>query len=412
MDKMVAKSIDQIRMDFPILHREVNGKTLTYLDNAATSQKPTAVMEAMDRYYRKNNSNVHRGVHTLSEEATSAYEHSRLRIGRFINSPSEKQIVITRGTTEAINLVANSWGRVNLSPGDEVLITEMEHHSNIVPWQLLRDQIGFTLRYIPITMQGELDLSNIDELINERTKLVAFVHISNVLGTINPVAELVSRAHAVGAKVVLDAAQSVPHIPVDVQALDVDFMTFSGHKMCGPTGVGVLYGKRDLLEAMPPWMGGGDMIREVKMEASKWNTLPYKFEAGTPAIAEVVGLGAAVDYLSSVGMENVAAHDHELVSYTFERLSAVEGLRILGPRPERRSSLVSFTFADIHPHDLSAVLDKDGVAIRAGHHCAQPIHDKFGVTGSARASMYLYNTIEEVDRLVESLDRAVELFAW
>lgn len=407
-----TKSIERIRADFPVLVREVGGKPLVYLDNAATSQKPAAVIQAMDDYYRLHNSNVHRGVHTLSEEATASYEAARLRIGRFINAPSEKQIVITSGTTESINLVANAWGRANLGPGDEVLITEMEHHSNIVPWQLLRDQLGFTLRYIPITLEGELDLSAIDELINERTRLVSFVHVSNVLGTINPVQELMTRAHAVGAKVLLDGAQSVPHMTVDVQALDVDFLAFSGHKMCGPTGVGVLYAKRELLEAMPPWLGGGEMIREVKMSGSKWNTVPYKFEAGTPAIAEVIGLGAAVDYLSSVGMDAIAAHDRELVEYAWERMSDVEGLQILGPQPDRRSSLISFTFADIHPHDLSAVLDGDGVAVRAGHHCAQPIHDRFGITGSARASMYLYNTTEEIDKLVDGLEQAVQLFAW
>ncbi|MFN2202410.1 MAG: cysteine desulfurase [Caldilineaceae bacterium] len=407
-----TRSLEQIRSDFPILAREVDGHPLAYLDNAATSQKPAVVIAAMDDYYRRFNSNVHRGVHTLSEEATAAYEASRLRVGRFINSPSDKQIVFTSGTTESINLVANSWGRANLGPGDEVLITEMEHHSNIVPWQILRDQVGFTLRYIPITLEGELDLSEIDELINEHTKLVSFVHVSNVLGTINPAAKLTDLAHSVGAKVLLDGAQSVPHMPVDVQALDVDFLAFSGHKMCGPTGVGVLYGKRELLEEMPPWMGGGEMIREVKMSGSKWNTVPYKFEAGTPAIAEVIGLGAAVDYLSELGMETVVVHDRELVTYAWEQLSRVEGLRILGPAPERRSSLISFTFADIHPHDLSAVLDKDGVAVRAGHHCAQPIHDRFGVTGSARASMYFYNTTNEIDQLVKGLDKALELFAW
>ena len=404
------KQMQTIRTDFPILTREIDGKPLAYLDNAATSQKPLAVIQAMDEYYRRYNSNVHRGVHTLSEEATTRYEQARLRVARFINAPSEKQIVITKGTTESINLVANSWGRTNLGPGDEVLISEMEHHSNIVPWQILQQQLGFTLRYIPITLGGELDLGDIDSLINERTKLVAFVHVSNVLGTINPVAELVARARAVGAKVLLDGAQSVPHMPVDVQALDVDFLAFSGHKMCGPTGVGILYGKRELLEAMPPWMGGGEMIREVKMSGSKWNTTPYKFEAGTPAIAEMIGLGAAVDYLDSVGMERIEARDQELVAYAWDRLSRVEGLQILGP--ERRSSLIAFTFAGIHPHDLSAVLDKDGVAVRAGHHCAQPIHDRFGIAGSARASMYFYNTEREIDVLVDGLEKAEELFAW
>jgi cysteine desulfurase/selenocysteine lyase len=293
-----------------------------------------------------------------------------------------------------------------------VLITEMEHHSNIVPWQILRDQIGFTLRYIPLADDGTLDLSSLDTLLTERTKLLSFMHVSNVLGTVNPVEKLVAAARAVGAKVLVDGAQSVPHMPVDVQALDVDFLAFSSHKMCGPTGVGVLYGKRDLLEAMPPWMGGGDMIREVKMEGSKWNTLPYKFEAGTPAIAEVIGLGAAVEYLNNVGMEWIRAHEVALVAYAYERLNRVEGLRILGPEPEQRSGLVSFTLGDVHPHDLAAILDRDGIAVRAGHHCAQPVHDHFGIAASARASFYLYNTTAEVDLLAESLGKAAEIFAF
>ncbi len=289
----VTDRAEELKREFPILARRIGDKRLVYLDNAATSQKPEAVLQAMDDYYRLYNANVHRGVHTLSEEATALYEQARVRIARLLHAPSEKQIVFTRGTTESINLVANAWGRANLKPGDEVLITEMEHHSNIVPWQILRDQIGFTLRYIPLGLDGLLDVSDLDSLINERTKLVSFIHVSNVLGTINPAAELIAAAHAVGAKVLLDGAQSVPHMPVDVQALDVDFLAFSGHKMCGPTGSGALYAKRELLEAMPPWMGGGDMIREVKMSASKWNAVPYKFEAGTPSIAEAVGLGAA-----------------------------------------------------------------------------------------------------------------------
>jgi cysteine desulfurase/selenocysteine lyase len=401
--------IAEIRRDFPILARQVGDKALVYLDNAASSQKPEAVLRAMDEYYRRYNANVHRGVHTLSEEATAAYEGARLKVARLIHAPSDKQIIFTRGTTEGINLVAHTWGRANLGPGDEVLITEMEHHSNIVPWQILRDQLGFTLRYIPITDGGELDLSQLDSLLTERTKLLSFVHVSNVLGTVNPVHELVAAARAVGAKVLLDGAQSVPHMPVDVQALDVDFMVFSSHKMCGPTGIGVLYGKRDLLEAMPPWQGGGDMIREVRMSESKWNSLPYKFEAGTPAIAEAVGLGAAVDYLSSVGMEWIHAQEQALVQYAYQRLSQIEGLRIIGP--EQRAGLVAFTFNDIHPHDLSASLDQDGVAIRAGHHCAMPIHDRLGVVASARASFYFYNTPDEIDQLCASLEKASEIFS-
>lgn len=399
-----------IRRDFPILQRKIGDRPLVYLDNGASSQKPEAVLQAMDHYYRTTHANVHRGVHTLSEEATALYEGARQKVARFINAPTDKQIVFTRGTTEAINLVANTWGRANLGPGDEVLITEMEHHSNIVPWQMAAEHYGFTLRYVPITPGGLLDLDTLDALLTERTRLFAFIHVSNVLGTVNPVAALVERAHAVGAKVLLDGAQSVPHMPVDVQALDVDFLAFSGHKMCGPTGVGVLYGRRELLEAMPPWQGGGDMIREVRMSGSQWNTVPYKFEAGTPAIAEVIGLGAAVDYLTSVDMEWIQRHDHALIEYAWSRLSDVEGLRILGPGPDQRSGLVAFTLGDVHPHDLSAILDREGVAIRAGHHCAQPLHDKLGIVASARASVYLYNTLEEIDVLVHGLERANEIF--
>ncbi|MBP7964283.1 MAG: cysteine desulfurase [Caldilineaceae bacterium] len=404
--------VARIRQDFPILQRQIRGKPLVYLDNAASSQKPESVIRAMDDYYRQTNANVHRGVHTLSEEATTLYENARLRIARFINAPSDKQVIFTRNTTESINLVAFSWGRANLGPGDEVLITEMEHHSNIVPWQILRDQLGFTLRYIPLADDGTLDLTDLEALINARTKLVAFVHMSNVLGVINPVKTLVDAAHAVGAKVLIDGAQSVPHMPVDVQALDADFFAFSSHKMCGPTGMGVLYGKRAILEAMPPFMGGGDMIREVKMSGSQWNTLPYKFEAGTPSIAEGIGLGAAVDYLAEVGMEWVWAHEREITRYAYERMAQVEGLRILGPGPEQRGGLVAFTLNDIHPHDLSAVLDGSGIAIRAGHHCAQPIHDRLGIVASARASFYLYNTFEEVDQLIVGLEQASEIFAF
>lgn len=400
--------IERIRQEFPILARQVGEKQLVYLDNAATSQKPESVLRAMDDYYRRYNANVHRGVHKLSEEATSAYEQARLKVSRFIHAPSDKQIIFTRGTTESINLVAQTWGRANLAPGDEVLITEMEHHSNIVPWQILRDQLGFTLRYIPLTDGGELDLSQLDTLLTPRTKLVSFVHASNVVGTVNPVQELVAAARAVGAKVLLDGAQSVPHMLVDVQALNVDFLAFSSHKMCGPTGLGVLYGKRDLLEQMPPWQGGGDMIREVKMSQSKWNTLPYKFEAGTPAIAEAIGLGAAVDYLTNLGMEWVHAQEQALVHYAYARLSEIEGLHIVGP--EQRGGLVAFTFNDIHPHDLSAILDQDGIAVRAGHHCAMPIHDRLGIVATTRASFYFYNTPDEVDQLCAGLEKATEIF--
>jgi cysteine desulfurase / selenocysteine lyase len=408
---IMQESMQAIRADFPILQRKIGQKPLVYLDNAATSQKPEAVLRAMDDYYRQHNANVHRGVHTLSEEATALYEGTRGKIARLINAPHERQIVFTRGTTEGINLVVNTWGRANLRPGDEVLITEMEHHSNIVPWQILQGQLGFTLRYIPLTEQGLLDLEQLPTLLSERTKLLSVVHASNAVGTINPVAELAQAAHAVGARILVDGAQSVPHMPVDVQALDVDFLVFSSHKMCGPTGVGVLYGKRELLEAMPPFLGGGDMIREVKLSGSQWNTVPHKFEAGTPSIAEVIGLGAAVDYLSDIGMAWVRAHEQELTQYAYERLSEVEGLQILGPGPTQRGGLIAFTLGDVHPHDLSAILDGEGIAIRAGHHCAQPTHDRFGIVASARASFYLYNTVDEVDRLCGALVKAQEIFA-
>lgn len=411
-DIVNKKRIEEIRNDFPILARKVHDKQLIYLDNAASSQKPESVIRTMDDFYRQTNSNVHRGVHTLSEEATTMYENARLRISRFINSPDDKQVIFTSGTTQGINLVAQTWGRANLGPGDEVLITEMEHHSNIVPWQMLRDSQGFTLRYIPVTNNGELDLANIDELINDSTALVCVVHASNVVGTVNPVELLIEKAHAVGAKVLLDGAQSVPHMHIDVQAMDADFFVFSGHKMCGPTGIGVLYGKRELLEAMPPFMGGGDMIREVRMDGSTWNTLPYKFEAGTPAIAEAIGLGAAVDYLNEVGMDWVHAHEQMLTAYAYDKLGQVEGLRVLGPEPSQRGGLIAFTIDEIHPHDLSAVLDNDAIAIRAGHHCAQPLHDRYGIPASARASFYLYNTTDEIDILAASLEKAAEIFAF
>ncbi len=401
-----------IRQDFPILQRTVaSGAPLVYLDNAASSQKPVAVIQAMDDYYRRYNANVHRGVHTLSEEATAAFEGAREKVARFIHAPHSRQVIFTRGATESINLVAHTWGRANLRPGDEVLITEMEHHANIVPWQILRDQLGFTLRYVPVTDQGLLDLDALDDLLTERTKLFGFVHASNVVGTINPVQYLVARARAVGATVLIDGAQSVPHMAVDVQALDADFFAFSSHKLCGPTGIGVLYGKRDLLEAMPPFMGGGDMIREVTMAGSKWNSLPYKFEAGTPAIAEGIGLGAAVDYLESVGMDWVRAHEQEITRYAYARMSEVEGLRILGPGPEQRGGLIAFTLEGVHPHDIAALLDRSGVAVRAGHHCAAPLHARYGIPASARASFYLYNTAAEVDVLVDALHKTQEVFA-
>ena len=403
-------SVTAIRADFPILQQQIHNHPLTYLDNTASSQKPVQVIEAMNRYYREQHANVHRGVHFLSETATAAYENARLRVARFVNSPSPRQIIFTKNTTESLNLVAYSWGRANLGPGDEVLITEMEHHSNIVPWQIICEITGATLKFVPITPGGELDYDALERLLSERTKVFAFTAMSNVLGTINPVADLVQLAHSVGAIAVVDGAQSVPHLATDVQALEADFLAFSAHKMLGPTGVGVLFGRRELLQAMPPFMGGGDMIREVKMEGSRWNELPYKFEAGTPAIAEVIGLGVAVDYLVELGMDWVASHEREITTYAWSRLSEVEGLRILGPEPERRGGLISFVLGDVHPHDVAAILDMDGIAVRAGHHCAQPIHDHYGISASTRASFYIYNTTEEVDRLILALYKAKALF--
>ncbi len=411
-ETLLSDRTQKLRQDFPILQRVLpNGRPLVYLDNAASSQKPESVIQTMDDYYRRYNANVHRGVHTLSEEATEAFEIAREKVAKFIHAPSARQIIFTRGATESINLVAYTWGRANLGPGDEVLITEMEHHANIVPWQIMKEQLGFTLRYVPITNHGLLDLDELPEVLTERTKLFCFMHASNVVGTINPVQELVAAARAVGAKVLIDGAQSVPHMPIDVQALDADFYVFSGHKMCGPTGIGVLYGKRELLEAMPPFMGGGDMIREVKLSGSKWNSVPFKFEAGTPAIAEAIGLGAAVDYLQQVGMEWIHEHEREITRYAYARMAEVEGLRILGPKPEQRGGLIAFTLNGIHPHDVSAILDRSGVAVRAGHHCAQPLHDRLGIHASARASFYLYNTREEVDVLVDALHKAQDVFS-
>ena len=400
-----------VRSQFPIMERKVQGgMQLVYLDNAASSQKPAAVLEAMARYYRTSHANVHRGVHTLSEEATTLYEDARRNAGRLINAPSSRECVYVRNTTEGINLVAGSWGRANLGPGDTVVTTVMEHHSNIVPWQILQAELGFNLRYVPVTPEGHLDRDVFSSLMAEEPKLVCFTHVSNVLGTMNPVAELTAEAHAAGALVLVDGAQGVPHLPVDVQALDVDFYAYSGHKMCGPTGIGLLWARRELLQAMPPWMGGGEMIREVTLEGSRWNELPYKFEAGTPAIAEAVGLGAAAEYLMDLGMDNVASHSAYLTNYAYNQLVEIEGVHILGPGPGERMGLVSFHVDEVHPHDLAAILDLDGVAIRAGHHCAQPLHRSLDLIASARASFYLYNTESEIDRLAAGVERARRIF--
>lgn len=403
--------VEAIRRDFPILQTEVYpGVPLVYLDSAASSQKPAVVLETMDRYYREMNANVHRGIHCLSERATNAYEDARQRIARFINAPDPAGVIYVSNATEGLNLVAYSWGRANLRPGDEILLTEMEHHANLVPWQITAEATGAVLRYVPFLPDGTLDLEQLPRLLTEKTKLFAFTAMSNVFGTINPTKELVAAAHAVGAIAVVDAAQSVPHMAVDVQDLDCDFLAFSGHKMCGPTGSGILYGKRHLLEAMPPFMGGGDMIRRVRLEGSTWNELPYKFEAGTPSVAEGIGLGAAVDYLSQVGMEQIHEHERQVTSYALEALSEIEGLSVLGPPAGQRGGAVSFTLKGLHPHDIAQLLDEDGIAIRAGHHCAMPLHHKLGISASARASFYLYSTTAEVDKLVQSLERARKIF--
>lgn len=403
--------VQKIRKDFPILEVEAHpGVPVVYLDNAATSQKPASVIEAMDAYYRSYNANVHRGIHRLSEDATEAYEGARARIGRFINASDPATVIYVRNATEALNLVAQSWGRQNVRAGDEILLTEMEHHSNIVPWQLLAEEKGATVRYVPFTDDGTLDLTTLADLLTERTKVFAFTAMSNVFGTINPTKQLVAAAHAVGAIAVVDAAQSVPHLPVDVEDLDCDFLAFSGHKMLGPTGIGILYGKRPLLEAMPPFMGGGDMIRRVRLEGSTWNELPWKFEAGTPSIAEGIGLGVAVDYLDRIGMAEVHAYEQFVTDYALEALSEVPGLTLMGPPTSQRGGVASFTLDGVHPHDISQVLDQDGIAIRAGHHCAMPLHYRLGIAASARASFYVYTSTEDIDKLVKSLSHVRQVF--
>jgi cysteine desulfurase / selenocysteine lyase len=399
-----------LRRDFPIFERTVYGKPLIYLDSTATTQKPRAVLEAQDRFYRTYNANIHRGVYRIAEEATQAYEDAREKVARFVNARSSREIVFTRGTTESVNLVANAWGRANVGAGDVILLTEMEHHSNLVPWQLLATAQGASVRFIPVDGQGRLDLSGLDRLLKGPVKIVALAHVSNVLGTINPVQEIVRRAHAAGAKVLLDAAQSVPHMPVDVRALDCDFLAFSGHKMLAPTGIGALYGKREALDAMPPFLGGGEMIREVRLEGSTWNDVPFRFEAGTMNIAGAIAFGAAVDYLAAIGMEAVHAHGGELVEEAFRVLGAIPGVAIYGPPAQERGAIVSFTVDDIHAHDVAAVLDREGVAIRAGHHCAMPLHRKLGVAASARASFHVYNVPGDIETLGEGVRRAKQIF--
>jgi cysteine desulfurase/selenocysteine lyase len=399
-----------LRADFPILTTTVRGKPLVYLDSAATSQKPRQVIEAVAEFYASSNANIHRGAHFLGERATMAYEGAREKVARFLGAAGPDEIVFTRGTTESLNLVAHSWGRSTLGPGDEVLVTAMEHHSNLVPWQLLCEATGATLRAVPVTGAGELDLEVFDHCLVRRPRIFAFTHVSNVLGTVNPVSELVTRARAAGAVTVVDGAQSVPHLPVDLRALGCDFFAFSGHKVFGPTGIGVLYGRRELLERMPPWQGGGSMIASVTLERSSFAPPPARFEAGTPPVAEAVGLGVALDYLEAAGLEEVGAWEAELLAYALDTVEMVSGVRVFGS-PKDRVGVLSFTVEGVHPHDVSAVLDDDGIAVRAGHHCAQPLMDCFGVPATVRASFSFYNTLEEVDRLGRALERVRKVFA-
>lgn len=407
--KETAYDIEKIRADFPILAEKVHGKTLCYLDNAATTHKPRQVIDELSKYYEKINSNVHRGVHTLSELATGAYEGSRETVRSFINAGSEKEIIFTRGTTESINLVAQTFGRQNLKEGDEVLITGMEHHSNIVPWQLICEEKKAVLKVVPINDSGEMLYEEFEQLLSEKTKIVSVVYVSNSLGTINPVKKIIDRAHSMNIPVLVDGAQAVQHLSVDVKELDCDFFAFSGHKIYGPTGIGILYGKKELLEAMPPYQGGGDMISKVTFEKTSFNELPYKFEAGTPNIADAIGLGKAVEYIRSIGVQNIAAYEKELLDYATEKLGEIKGLKIIG-QAENKCSVISFVFDDVHPHDVGTFLDFDGVAVRTGHHCTQPVMDRFDIPATTRASFAMYNTKEEVDILANSLKKVLEVF--
>lgn len=405
--------VNAIRADFPILaqmhHADV---PLVYLDNGATSQKPVMVIEALDRYYREYNANVHRGIHKLSEEASEAYEGARVKLKKFINAASKREVIFTRGTTEGINLVAQTWGRANLKPGDVILSTQMEHHANIVSWQIVAGQTGALVRYVPILPDGTLDLEGYAAMLRDLpVKMVAVTYVSNVLGTVNPINEMARLAHQAGALILVDAAQASPHLALDVQSLDADFLAFSGHKMCGPTGSGVLYGKQALLNDMPPWMGGGDMISKVTFEGSSWNELPLKFEAGTPLIAEQIGLGYAVDYLSALGMDKVHAHEQAIINYALDRLAELPFVTVYGPTADKKGAVAAFSVQGVHAHDVAQVLDSQGIAVRAGHHCAQPLHGLLGVSATARASFYLYNTPQEVDALIDGLYAVKKTFA-
>ncbi|HZP24948.1 MAG TPA: cysteine desulfurase [Terriglobales bacterium] len=407
---IAAYDVEKVRRDFPILHQKVHGHPLVYFDNAATSQKPRSVIDAISRYYERGNANIHRGVHYLSEHATSEHEAARRTVQAFVNAADKRQIIFVRSATEGINLVAQTYGRAHIGAGDEVLITAMEHHSNIVPWQILCDEKRATLRVLPVNERGELRLEELPRLLSDRTKIVAVTHVSNALGTVNPVRQIVEMAHAHGVPVIVDGAQAAPHVKIDVQELDVDFYVFSGHKMYGPTGIGVLYGKQALLEAMPPYQGGGDMIRSVTFEKTLYNDLPYKFEAGTPDIAGAIGLGAAVHYIEHLGIDNIAAHEHDLLLYGTEALTSIPGVRIIGTAGQK-AAVISFTVEGIHPHDIGTILDREGIAVRTGHHCAQPVMQFFHVPATARASLGLYNTRQEIDRLVEGIEKVKEVFA-
>ena len=407
---MSGLDIQAIRKDFPILEQEIYGFPLAYLDNAASSQKPVQVIDAVANYYRKDNANVHRGVHRLSQRATDAYEGARSKVRGFLNAQSDKEIVFVRGATEAINLVAHSFVRPMLNSGDEILISHMEHHANIVPWQMLCDDVGAKLVVIPMTQRGELDLSTLDDLLTAKTKIMAVGQVSNALGTINPVKMMTEKAHAKGIPVLIDGAQAVPHMPADVQDLDCDFYVFSGHKMFAPTGIGALYGKQALLEEMVPWQGGGDMILSVSFEKTQYNELPYKFEAGTPNISGAIGLGAAIDYMQSIGIPELAAYEHSLLDYATQKVGELEGIQIIGTA-EKKASVLSFMIDGVHPHDVGTIFDQQGVAIRTGHHCAQPVMQFFGIPATARASFAFYNTMDEVDALVDAIQKVQELFA-
>jgi cysteine desulfurase/selenocysteine lyase len=407
---LTALDVEQIQRDFPILHQTIHGKRLVYLDSAATAQKPRAVIDALVRYYEHDNANIHRGVHTLSVRATEAHDEARETVRRFIQAADAGEIIFVRSATEAINLVAETYGRANVGEGDEVLITAMEHHSNIVPWQILCEEKRAHLRVAPINDAGELELDAFEKLLSPRTRIVAVTHVSNALGTVNPIRTIVQLAHAHDVPVLVDGAQAVPHLPVDVQALGCDFYAFSGHKVYGPTGIGVLYGKEEVLAEMPPYQGGGDMISSVTFEKTTYNVVPYRFEAGTPDIAGAIGLGAALEYVSKLGMDNIAAHEHDLLTYATDKVGAVSGVRLIGTARER-AGVLSFVMEGVHPHDLGTILDRDGIAIRTGHHCAQPVMERFGIPATARASFAVYNTRADVDALVEGMRKAHEVFA-